>query len=145
MEKQKRVRRSRSEKPTELNVDDKPKRTRTRKTPVKEVVTEVVKMVEPVTEKSKVVKTPKKKDYTEFYKKYPHVVPGSVREPSAEDKKVLPKSHGMVCTIKCVDTGKLRVINTQDAFQVKRCEEAAVAFRKGNRNEDDTKLAAKSK
>ncbi len=65
--------------------------------------------------------TKKAKDYADFYKKYSHVVKGSVREPTKEDLKVLTKCHGRVCTIKCTDCGTERVINVQDAFQVTRC------------------------
>lgn len=93
----------------------------------------------------KVVKTETVADrkLREFYKKYPHVVPGSVRDPNAADKKALgSKCHGKVCTIKCVDTGAERVINTQDAFQVKRCETAQQEFLRQRRAE---RRLAKSK
>lgn len=80
----------------------------------------------------------------EFYKKYPHVVTGSVREPTSEDKKVLgAKCHGKVCTIKCVDTGELRTINTQDAFQVKRTAEAQEKFLRRRRAERRAEKKAK--
>lgn len=70
----------------------------------------------------------------EWYARYPHVVKGSVREPNAGDKKILgAKCHGKVCTIKCVDTGGTRVINTQDAFQVKRTVEAQRKYMKQRR------------
>lgn len=60
----------------------------------------------------------RKFDEDAFYKKYKHVVPGSI-------KKVKPESvvngcnavHGRICKIKCKETGKLRTINVQDAFQ----------------------------
>lgn len=72
----------------------------------------------------------------EWYAKYPHVVKGSVREPNAKDKKLLGfKCHGKVCTIKCVDTGEERVINTQDAFQVKRTVAAQHQYMKQRRAE----------
>ncbi len=76
---------------------------------------------------------PKTKDFSEFYKKYPWVVKNSVHAPTAEDVKNLKKCHGTVCTIKCVDSGKLRTINTQDAFQVKRTEEAQKVFQRKQR------------
>ena len=60
------------------------------------------------------------KKWAEFYKKHSHVVDGSVREPTDADKAALDHIHGRVCDIKCVDTGELRTINVQDAFQVKR-------------------------
>lgn len=93
--------------------------------------------------KSKPGETVADRKLREFYKKYPHVVAGSVRDPDASDKKALgSKCHGKVCTIKCVDTGELRVINTQDAFQVKRCEAAQLEFLRKRRAE---RRQAKSK
>jgi len=77
-----------------------------------------------------------------FYSKYAHVVAGSVREPTAEDRKVLSKCHGKVCTIKCVDTGVARTINTQDAFQVKRTAEAQVKYLRTRRSELRTERRA---
>lgn len=72
----------------------------------------------------------------EWYAKYPHVVKDSVRDPTAKDRKLLgSRCHGKVCTIKCVDTGKERVINTQDAFQVKRTVEAQKLHNKERRRE----------
>lgn len=72
----------------------------------------------------------------EWYSKYPHVVAGSYRDPTEHDKKELDaKCHGKVCTVKCVDSGKLRVVNAQDAFQVKRTTDAQKAFQKKNRAE----------
>ena len=70
-----------------------------------------------------------------FYQKYPHVVSGSVREPTASDLGKLPHCHGKVCDIKCVDTGDLRTINVQDAFQVQRSEEAQRRFLRQRRAE----------
>lgn len=57
----------------------------------------------------------------EFYKKNQHVVPDSVRDPSAKDLEALKHCHGRVCTVRCVDCGAERVVNTQDAFQSQRC------------------------
>lgn len=71
----------------------------------------------------------------EFYAKYPHVVAGSVRLPTAEDKALLDHCHGKVCDIECVDTGELRTINVQDAFQVKRTVEAQKAYLRRRRAE----------
>jgi len=70
-----------------------------------------------------------------WYAQFPHVVPGSVREPTAEDLKTLTKCHGKVCTIKCVDTGEKRVINVQDAFQVTRSVKAQAKYLKRRRAE----------
>lgn len=74
----------------------------------------------------KVVKTRKSKKFDEasFYQKYLWVVPGSVKEvkPGTKVDGVVA-AHRRICQIKCVETGVLRTINTQDAFQVKYCEE----------------------
>lgn len=80
----------------------------------------------------------------EWYKKYGWVVKDSVREPTAADKKKLTVVHGLVCDIKCVDTGELRVVNVQDAFQVKRSETAQHAHRMKMRAKK-RKEAAKAK
>jgi len=62
---------------------------------------------------------PKKKfDEEAFYKKYKHVVPGSVKEAKPDSVVDGCKvAHGRICKIKCKETGKLRTINVQDAFQ----------------------------
>lgn len=70
---------------------------------------------------AKKVKSSKKKfDEDAFYKKYPHVVKGSVKEvkPGTEVGGITAV-HGRICKIKCQESGKLRTINVQDAFQVK--------------------------
>ena len=61
----------------------------------------------------------KEKKLQEFYARYPHVVPESVREPS-ETEKLGSKRHGLICTVLCA-CGEERTINTQDAFQVQAC------------------------
>lgn len=119
-------------------------------TPTNGNVVSIEKARKPQPEKQAVTPAPKaagpkpgKVGSPEWYSKYPHVVQGSVREPNAEDKKLLgAKCHGMVCTIKCVDTGEERVINTQDAFQVKRSVKAQREFMKQRRSE---RRAAKRK
>ena len=70
--------------------------------------------------------------HEEIYKKYPHIVPGSI-ESIARGKKIMCGkndpiiSHGIVCIIKCATDGvipgcrKTRMINIQDASQVKQC------------------------
>ena len=55
-----------------------------------------------------------------FYKKYPHVVPGSIQLSTLEHAKVLKHVHKRVCLILC-KCGKTRLVNTQDAFQVFKC------------------------
>lgn len=71
----------------------------------------------------------------EWYAKYPHVNPGSVRQATDEDRALLKHCHGTVCTITCVDTGEARVINVQDAFQVQRTEAAQKKYTARRRKE----------
>ena len=71
----------------------------------------------------------------EWYALYPWVMKDSVRDPTAADKKSLSNCHGRVCTIKCVDTGKMRTVNTQDAFQSKRTVKAQETHLKLRRTE----------
>lgn len=87
-----------------------------------EIATAVEKEEKVKAPKAKKAKAPKKEDNEKFYKKYDHVVPGSVREPTKDDLKQVTKSHGKVCDIKCVDCKTVFVRNTQDAFQSLRCE-----------------------
>jgi ribosomal protein S27E len=89
--------------------------------------------------------TPKEKDYTEFYKKYAHVVKGSVRDPNAADTKAVSESHGKVCTIKCIECKTERTINCQDAFQVKHCLECKDKLVKARRAQRRAKRAKRSK
>lgn len=66
----------------------------------------------------------KKFDATKFYKKYPWVVSGSVKEVKPNSVVDGVKAvHGRICKIKCQETGKLRTINVQDAFQTKYTKE----------------------
>ncbi|MGW8177789.1 MAG: translation initiation factor IF-2 N-terminal domain-containing protein [bacterium] len=102
--------------------------------------------------KPKKEKTPKKpkSDSDDWYKKYPWVVKGSVREPTSADRKALgSRCHGKVCTVRCVDSGVERVVNTQDAFQSKRCPDAQKAYMRRRRAErrqarKDAKAAKKA-
>jgi len=71
----------------------------------------------------------------EFYGKYPHVVPGSVREPTDADLKALSHCHGKVCTVRCQDCGAERTINLQDAFQSQRCPKCKLTAIKARRQE----------
>lgn len=70
-------------------------------------------------------KVAKKKvfDEAKFVKKYPHVVAGSVKEVKVGSTvgglKVI---HPRICQIKCLESGKLRTIHTQDAWQCKYTE-----------------------
>ena len=54
--------------------------------------------------------------------KYPAYVPGSCRDPNAEDLEAVGKCHGKVSTIRCQDCGELRTVNTQELFQCQRCK-----------------------
>lgn len=98
-------------------------------------------------------KTVSKKGFDEatFYKKYKHVVPNSVKEAKVgsvvDGCKV---AHGRVCKIKCKETGKLRTINVQDAFQTfftaevqkrKQLERAAERRKKKNGKKRKTKAS----
>lgn len=68
----------------------------------------------------------------DFYSLYPHIMPGSIervpegtRIQCGKDDEII--SHGTICVIKCATDGaipgcrKTRVINLQDAKQVKQC------------------------
>ena len=48
-------------------------------------------------------------------------VMGSVRKAVEADTEILGHVHGMVCEIKCEKCGKARLVNKQDAFQVRFC------------------------
>lgn len=66
----------------------------------------------------------KKFDEEAFYKKYPHVVKGSVKEVEVNELvDGLVVVHSRICKIKCKESGKLRTIHTQDAHQVFYCKE----------------------
>lgn len=60
----------------------------------------------------------------------PAFVVGSLRKPTAEDEAQLAHCHGMVCTIRCEACDRERVINKQDAFQVRFCTGCAKEARK---------------
>jgi len=51
----------------------------------------------------------------------PQYVIGSLRPATDQDVMVLGHAHGWVCEIQCTTCGVKRVINKQDAFQVKYC------------------------
>lgn len=74
-------------------------------------------MAEVMTEKP----TSDQRKLAAFYAKYSHVKAGSVREPNTEEIRNLTKCHGKICTVICEDCREERTINTQDAFQVTRC------------------------
>ena len=95
--------------------------------------------------KMKKVRKTKSTVKPDFYKKYPHVVPGSVRDPSNSDLRDVTKSHGKVCDVKCVDCKKVFTINTQDAFQCVRCDECKVKRAKEHRSERSKKRSSRRK
>lgn len=72
----------------------------------------------------KMVAKKKKFDEEAFYKKYGHVIRGSIREvePGTTINGVVAV-HGRICDIKCQETGESRTINVQDAWQVKYTKE----------------------
>lgn len=83
-----------------------------------------------------------------FYKKYPHVVPGSVVEVSAGEKVGGVHSHGRRCQVTCSECSSTREVNVQDAWQVKRCDEhQKLAARKkaAQRRASKVKKASKNK
>ena len=53
----------------------------------------------------------------------PAYVVGSVRKATEADAAILGHVHGLVCEIRCQACGQTRVVNKQDAFQVKFCAE----------------------
>jgi len=93
-----------------------------------------------MTKRTRKTKTTVKPD---FYKRYHHVVPGSVREPGKVDLRSVTNCHGRVCDVKCVDCKRVFVINTQDAFQCLRCDECKAKRSKERRNERNSKKRAK--
>ena len=107
----------------------KKKAKRTRKSKAKTAAANGAPVVEGMAEAEAAAPAEEKKEtraerrLREFYAKYPHVVAGSVREPTEADLAQLSKCHGKVCTVVCIEEGceTERVINVQDAFQSKRC------------------------
>lgn len=53
----------------------------------------------------------------------PQYVVGSLRKGTEADGDLLGHVHGMVCEIQCLECSAKRLINKQDAFQVRYCEE----------------------
>ena len=95
------------------------------------------------TRKTSATKKPASKrkfDADSFYKKYPHVVAGSVKDvevgKTVDGLKVV---HSRICKIKCKDSGKTRTIHTQDAHQVfytKEAQEIRYKARLAKRRQD---------
>lgn len=67
---------------------------------------------------------------TKTKQRNPQFVVGSLRRPTSEDEATLGHVHGWVCSIECASCGKVRVINKQDAFQVRFCSECKTEARK---------------
>ncbi len=93
-----------------------------------------------MTTAKKNTKSKKKFNADTFYKRYKHVVQGSVKD--VEVGSVvggLTVVHPRICKIKCKESGKTRTIHTQDAHQVfytidvqaKKAREKAANRRKG--------------
>ena len=93
-----------------------------------------------MTKRTRKTKTTVKPD---FYARYHHVVPGSVREPGKVDLRSVTNCHGRVCDVRCVDCKRVFVINTQDAFQCLRCDECKAKRSKERRNERNSKKRSK--
>lgn len=75
-----------------------------------------------------------------LYRKYSHIIPGSIEEIARGQTIICGKSdkitsHGTICVIKCSDSEfssiclKTRIINIQDIGQVKRCKPCTKAAR----------------
>lgn len=60
----------------------------------------------------------------------PQYVVGSLRKGIDADEEIVGHSHGMVCKIRCVECSAERLINKQDAFQVRYCLEHKAEGRK---------------
>lgn len=94
--------------------------TTTKKSNVKVVGDDQKSTTKKKSEKKTAPKKKKKFDDEAFYKKYPHVVHGSIKEVKQGTKvDGIVAVHGRICQIKCLESGTLRTINVQDAFQVK--------------------------
>jgi len=76
----------------------------------------------------------------------PQYVMGSLRQGQPGDEEHVKHVHGWVCEIVCAECGETRIINKQDAFQVRFCkvhkDEARKAASKAKRLEK--KVAGKS-
>jgi len=60
----------------------------------------------------------------------PQYVMGSLRAATKEDEAALSHCHGQVAEITCEVCGKVRVVNKQDAKQVRFCKEHKAEARK---------------
>jgi hypothetical protein len=65
----------------------------------------------------------------------PAYVLGSLRPATDADVLTLGHSHGWVCEVQCVACSKRRVINKQDAFQVRACIGCKSELRKAKAKE----------
>jgi hypothetical protein len=68
--------------------------------------------------------------------KNPNYVPGSLRKATDADRALLSHCHGEVCEIRCESCQTVRVVNKQDASQVRFCVDC---------KKTATKSAAKTK
>jgi translation initiation factor 2 beta subunit (eIF-2beta)/eIF-5 len=77
----------------------------------------------------------------------PRYIKGSVRTPTAQDTETLGHVHGKVCEIRCEECGQVRVINCQDAFQVRYCRDCRKLAQRaaGKEHRLTAKLAGTSK
>jgi len=77
----------------------------------------------------------------------PAYVKGSVRTATDADAEILGHVHGKVCEIKCQECGQIRVVNLQDAFQVRFCRDCRKSAQKAAAKERRLadKLAGTSK
>ena len=83
---------------------------------------------------------------TKTKERNPQLILGSVRKPTTADENELGHVHGMVCSITCQTCGVVRIINKQDAFQVRFCKEHKSEARKAKAKakRQEAKIAGKS-
>ena len=72
-------------------------------------------------------------------------VVGSLRRPTEADEEELVHCHGWVCLVTCETCGVERVVNKQDAFQVRFCKEHRAESRKAAAKTKRAEKALKGK
>jgi len=72
---------------------------------------------------------------TKTKERNPQYVVGSIRKATDADMGAMKHCHGEVCEIVCEVCGATRIVNKQDAFQVRFCESCAAAAKRESRKE----------
>ena len=109
---------------------------------------QTIQLTKKLAEKKAATKAAEKDQTWEAAKKErnPQFVVGSLRQPTEADITELGHCHGRVCTVVCVECGKGRTINTQDAHQVRHCRDCRkVAKRTASKAKRDAGQAQKTK